>query len=99
MRVSKAMDIAAASRAKGSDMTILTVGPTSTYPTIAAAMAVAAPGDMIVLSGGYGNETAIVTQQDLTIEGDASSAGINLQLAKWRHRRELAGHGTDPCHG
>ena len=77
-------------------MTILTVGPASTYPTIAAAMAVAAPGDTIVLSGGYGNETAIVTQQDLTIEGDASSAGINLQLANGVTGVHL--QGTAPIH-
>ena len=61
-------------------MAILTVGPTSTYPTIAAAMAVAAAGDTVVLEAGYSNETAIVTQTGMTVTGDATSTGIVLQL-------------------
>lgn len=61
-------------------MAILTVGPTSTYPTIAAAMLAAAPGDTIQLESGYSNETATVTHEGITIFGDASSTGIVIQI-------------------
>lgn len=61
-------------------MAILTVGATSSYPTIAAAMLAAAPGDTIQLESGYGNETATVTHEGITIFGDASSTGIVIQI-------------------
>jgi Ca2+-binding RTX toxin-like protein len=61
-------------------MAILTVGPTSTYPTIAAAMADAVLGDTVSLEAGYSNETATVTQTGMTVTGDATSTGIVLQL-------------------
>jgi Ca2+-binding RTX toxin-like protein len=60
---------------------VLTVGPTSTFPTIASALLVAAPGDTIVLEPGYGNETAAVTVDNLFFDGTVSSSNIALQLA------------------
>ena len=62
-------------------MAILTVGPTSTFPTIAAAMAAAGTGDIISLEAGYGNENATVTVDGLSFDGGPSSTDINLQLA------------------
>lgn len=62
-------------------MSILTVGPTSTFPSIAAAMVAANPGDKIVLQAGYSNETATVMHNGMTISGDATSTGIVLHLA------------------
>src|SRR5687768_14846952 len=62
-------------------MAILTVGPTSTFPTIAAAMAAAGTGDIISLEAGYGNENATVTISGLSFDGGPSSTNINLQLA------------------
>ena len=62
-------------------MTILNVGPSSTYGTIAEAMADAGPGDTIALESGYSGETAIVTKSGMTILGDASNPGITLRLA------------------
>ena len=59
---------------------ILSVGPALTYSSITAAMAVAVPGDMIVLASGYSNETATITQSGVTVDGDATSTGIVLQL-------------------
>lgn len=61
-------------------MAIITVGPTSTYPSIASAMLAAAANDTIVLEAGYGGENATVTQDGLTLDGTSSSTGINLQL-------------------
>ena len=61
-------------------MTILTVGPSSTYATIAAAMAVANPGDEISLEAGYSNEHALVDVNDISVMGAASSTGIKLKL-------------------
>lgn len=61
-------------------MAILTVGPTSTYPTIAAAMAAGTAGDTIVLEAGYSNETATVTHDGMFVTGDATSTGIVLSL-------------------
>ena len=43
-------------------MAIRTVGPTSTFPTIKAAMAASGPSDQIVLESGYSNEAAWVTR-------------------------------------
>ena len=57
-----------------------TVGPTSTYPTIAAAMLDSLPGDTIILEAGYSNETATVTHNGMTFTGGASSTGISLLL-------------------
>ena len=62
-------------------MPTLTVGPTSTFPTIAAAMASAAAGDTIQLEPGYSNETATVTHIGMTVTGDATSTEIVLNLA------------------
>jgi len=62
-------------------MAILTVGPTSTFPTIAAAMAAAGTGDILSLEAGYGNENATVTVDGLSFDGGPSSTDINLQLA------------------
>ncbi len=62
-------------------MAILTVGPTSTYPSIAAAMAAAAASDTIQLESAYSNDTANVTRPGLTVTGDAFSTGIVLNLA------------------
>ena len=59
---------------------ILTVGPNSTFPTIAAAMAAAGTGDIITLEAGYGNENATVTVNGLSFDGLPSSTNINLQL-------------------
>ncbi len=62
-------------------MAIWTVGPNSSFPTIDAAMAVASPGDTIVLEPGYSTETATVTHNDITVQGTDLSQGIELQLA------------------
>lgn len=62
-------------------MPILTVGPTSTYDSITSAMLDALPGDTIFLEAGYSNEAALVTQNNLTIFGEAGSLGITLQLS------------------
>ncbi len=61
-------------------MAILFVGPNSLYPTIAQAMAAAVANDTVQLEAGYSNETATVTQGGMTVQGDASSTGIVLQL-------------------
>src|SRR5687768_1855805 len=61
-------------------MAILTVGATSSYPTIAAAMLAAAPADTIQLESGYANETATVTHEGITIFGDATSTGIVISI-------------------
>ena len=61
-------------------MTILNGGPSSTYSTIAEAMADALPGDSIALESGYSGETATVTESGMTILGDASNLGITLRL-------------------
>jgi len=61
-------------------MPILTVGPTSTYASISAAMPFALPDDTIVLQSGYSGEDAIVDKTGLTVTGDATSVGITLRL-------------------
>jgi Ca2+-binding RTX toxin-like protein len=61
-------------------MSTLTVGPASTYPTIAAALLDAVSGDTILLQVGYSNETATVTANGITLDGSATSTGIVLQL-------------------
>ena len=61
-------------------MAIRSVGPTSTHPTIAAALLAAIAGDTIQLEAGYSNETATITQAGVIISGDAGSTGIVLQL-------------------
>jgi Ca2+-binding RTX toxin-like protein len=64
-------------------MTIRKVGPNSTYPTIAAAVAAAAAGDIIRLEQGYSNERGVViTVQDLTVTGAATSSLIELVLGE-----------------
>jgi Ca2+-binding RTX toxin-like protein len=62
-------------------MATRTVGPNSTYPTIAAAMLHAGPNDLIMLEPGYSNETATITHSGITVFGEASSVGIVLHLA------------------
>lgn len=62
-------------------MLVLNVGPSDLYRTIAAAMAVAQPGDTIVLAAGYSNETATVTVSGITVTGNANSLGIVLTMA------------------
>lgn len=62
-------------------MATLTVGSGFPYPTIAAAMTDASPGDTILLASGYSDETATVSKEDIIIEGDISSSGIVLHLA------------------
>ena len=59
----------------------LTVGPTSDYPSISAAILDAGPGDTITMEAGYKNETAVLTHNNLTIFGSAGSVGITLKLA------------------
>ena len=61
-------------------MTILNVGPTSTYSSIAEAMSHALPGDTIALEDGYSGEVVTVTQSGMSILGDASNVGITLRL-------------------
>jgi len=61
-------------------MPTLTVGPTSTYASIAIAMTHAAAGDTISLQAGYSNETATVTKNNITVTGGASSTGIVIQI-------------------
>jgi len=61
-------------------MPILTVGPNSMFPSIAAAMRAGGPGDTIVLESGYSNEAVTVLHNGMTITGDATSTGIILQL-------------------
>src|SRR4051794_30661368 len=62
-------------------MAIRTVGPNSTYPTIAAAIAASSSGDTISLQAGYGNETASVTVNNLIVTGASSSTNVLLQLS------------------
>lgn len=62
-------------------MATLTVGSGFSYPTISAAMMDASPGDTILLGAGYSDETATVSENDISIEGDVSSSGIVLHLA------------------
>ena len=61
-------------------MTIRTVGPNSTYPSIAAAVAASAAGDIISLENRYSNERAVLTVQDLTVTGASTSRNIELVL-------------------
>ena len=61
-------------------MSTLTVGPTSTYASIAIAMTHAVAGDTISLQAGYSNETATVTKNNITVTGGATSTGIVIQI-------------------
>ena len=61
-------------------MTVRSVGPTSDFPTISAAMQAAGPGDTIRLEAGYSNETATVPFSGMTVFGGAGSRGIVLKL-------------------
>ena len=61
-------------------MAILSVGPASTYPSIAVAMVNAVSGDTVALESGYSNETATIAQSGIIVDGDAASTGIILQL-------------------
>lgn len=72
-------------------MAILTVGPNSSFPTVASAMLSAAPGDTISLESGYSNETATVTVNNLIVTGDATSLGIVLNLGTGIPTFTLAG--------
>ena len=72
-------------------MAIRTVGPNSTYASIAAAMAASGPGDTIQLEPGYSDETATVLHSGMTITGEASSTGIVLDLGQGIATVTLAG--------
>jgi serralysin len=72
-------------------MTIRTVGPNSTYPTIAAAVAASAAGDIISLEAGYSYERAVLTVQDLTVMGGLTSRNIELVLGVGIHDVTLDG--------
>src|SRR5215218_5990034 len=66
----------------------------SQQPTIAAAVSVAAPGDVIQLQPGYTGETATITVNSLTVLGDGSNVGISLTLGAGIN--DLALGGTTP---
>ena len=72
-------------------MSVLTVGPNSTYSTIAAAIAAANPSDTISLEAGYSNDTATVTVNKLFVTGASSSTHIHLQLGAGVHILTLQG--------
>lgn len=72
-------------------MTIRNVGPSSTYPTIAAAVSAAAASDIIRLAADYSNESAVLTVQDLTVMGGTSSLNIGLVLGVGINNVTLAG--------
>ena len=72
-------------------MTIRNVGPNSTYPTIAAAVAASAAVDIIRLEDRYSNERAVLTVEDLTVMGGASSRNIDLVLGAGIKDVTLAG--------
>ncbi len=59
-----------------------TLNVPGTYPTIAAALAVAVPTDTIVVAAGYaGNEVVTVGVNDVSFDVPASVSGIELRLA------------------
>lgn len=62
-------------------MAIYTVGLDSDYFSITDALAIAAPGDTILLEAGYGPENVTIATNDLTVSGEASSVGIVLKLS------------------
>ena len=61
-------------------MAILIVGPDN-YQNIGQAIAVAFPGDIIILTADYSDETATITKSDLTISGTSTSLNIELLVA------------------
>ena len=73
---------------------VLNVGPDETYATIAAAMGAAAAGDQIELEAGYSNETALVTVNNLFIDGTRSSMNIDLTLGAGVGMVTLQGHAS-----
>lgn len=73
-------------------MPILTVGPTSTYSTIAAAMAAATAGDEISLQSGYSSESVTDSVQNMFVTGRASSSNIDLTLGAGIDMLTLMGH-------
>ncbi len=60
-------------------MTTRNVG-SNDYPTIASAMGDSGAGDTINLQAGYSDEAAMVTVQNLIVDGGVSSTNIDLQL-------------------
>jgi Ca2+-binding RTX toxin-like protein len=72
-------------------MSIRTVGLNCEFETIAAALVAADPNDTILLESGYANETVTVTKGGLIIEGDETSTGIVLHLARGISSVNLAG--------
>jgi Ca2+-binding RTX toxin-like protein len=62
-------------------MAVLSVGPGQTYATIAEALLDAVSGDTIFLASGYSGETVTINVSGITIQGDASSTGIVLNIA------------------
>ncbi len=73
---------------------VLNVGPDETYATIAAAMGVAVAGDQIELEAGYSNENALVTVDNLFIDGTRSSTNIDLTLGAGISTVTLQGHAS-----
>jgi hypothetical protein len=65
--------------------------PSTQYPTIEAAIGAAHAGDVIVLETGSVDETALVTVDNITIEGGAANTGIVLNLAAGIEQLTLAG--------
>lgn len=61
-------------------MSTYTVGPNSDFPSIAAAMQVSGPEDILRLEFGYSNETATIAFSGMTIFGGAYSKNIILNL-------------------
>jgi hypothetical protein len=57
-----------------------TLAVPTTHVSILDAMAVAIPGDIIVLGAGYGPEAVIVTVDNITINGPDAAAGIELTI-------------------
>jgi Ca2+-binding RTX toxin-like protein len=73
-------------------MTIRNVGPSSTYTSIAAAVAASDASDTIRLDPpGYSNETAVLSVQDLTVLGGGGSRNIALVLESGINNVTLAG--------
>jgi Ca2+-binding RTX toxin-like protein len=71
---------------------VLNVGPDETYATISDAMTVASTGDQVLLEAGYGNESALVTVDNLFFNGTGTSVGIDLTLGAGIDTVTLMGH-------
>ena len=60
-------------------MAVLIVG-SGGFPTIAAAVAAANPGDTLSLQTGYINDSAVDTVQNLSMSGGVSNTGIAMAM-------------------